>query len=192
VTAPPRARHELPLPRRPGRPASLVLGERTLVMGIVNVTPDSFSDGGAHATPDAAVAHALRLVEEGADLLDVGGESTRPGAAEVPADEQVRRVVPVIAALTERAPHVPLSVDTRSAGVAREAVAAGASIVNDVSGLAHDAGMRAAVAELGVPAVVMHMRGTPADMRERTEYGDVVADVVAELAARLGEARAAG
>ena len=187
-----RARFELPLPPRPGSPRSLVLGERTLVLGIVNVTPDSFSDGGCHATPDDAIRHALRLVDEGADLLDVGGESTRPGAAEVPPDEQARRILPVVAALTARVPHVPVSVDTRSAAVARDAVAAGASIVNDVSGLTHDPAMRSVVASLGVPAIVMHMRGTPADMKQRAVYGDVVAEVVAELAARLGEARAAG
>jgi dihydropteroate synthase len=193
VTSPaPRSRFEIPLRPRAGLPATLVLGERTLVLGIVNVTPDSFSDGGRHAAPEAAVRHALRLVEEGADLLDVGGESTRPGADEVPADEQEHRVLPVIEALAARAPHVPVSVDTRSAAVARAAVAAGASIVNDVSGLAHDPEMARAVASLGVPAIVMHMRGTPADMRTRTEYGDVVADVLAELRARLDAARAAG
>lgn len=188
----PRARHEVPLPRRPGRPASLVLGERTLVLGIVNVTPDSFSDGGRHGDAAAAVAHALRLVEEGADLLDVGGESTRPGAAEVPADEQRRRVLPVIEALAARVPHVPLSVDTRSAAVARDALAAGAAVVNDVSGLAHDPAMREVVAASGAPAIVMHLRGTPADMRERAVYGDVAEDVLAELRGALDAARAAG
>lgn len=181
----PRREFRLPLPRR----ADLVLGPRTLLMGIVNATPDSFSDGGAHADP---AAHAERLADEGADLLDVGGESTRPGAAQVPDDEQIRRVVPVIERLVRTRPHVPLSVDTRSARVAREAVAAGASIVNDVSGLTFDLSMRAAVAALGVPAVVMHMRGTPADMRARTDYGDVVAEVIAELRATLDTARAAG
>lgn len=189
---PPRARFTLPLPPRPGSPESLVLGARTLVLGIVNVTPDSFSDGGRHPTPAAATDHALRLADEGADLLDVGGESTRPGAAEVPEDEQRRRVLPVIEALARRRPDVPVSVDTRSAAVARDAVAAGASIVNDVSGLAHDPAMAAAVAALGVPAIVMHLRGTPRDMSARTEYADVAADVLAELRARLDAARAAG
>lgn len=161
-------------------------------MGIVNVTPDSFSDGGLHADPGAAVGHALRLVEDGADLLDVGGESTRPGAAEVPAEEQARRVLPVIEGIAARAPEVPVSIDTRSAVVARAAVAAGASIVNDVSGLAHDPAMRATVAALGVPAIVMHMRGTPADMKERAVYGDAVGEVLAELGDLLRSARGAG
>ena len=188
---PRRATHRLTLPSRRGAPArELVLGPRTLVMGIVNVTPDSFSDGGRDA--EAATAHALRLVDEGADLLDVGGESTRPGAAEVPAEEQERRVIPVIERLAAACPGVPLSIDTRSAAVARAAVAAGASIVNDVSGLAHDLAMRGTIASLGVPAVVMHMRGSPADMRERATYGDVVEDVLAELRVLLQAAREAG
>lgn len=192
-SAPARAVFRFPLPRRPhGAPAAWVLGERTLVMGIVNVTPDSFSDGGRHDATPAAVEHALRLAAEGADVIDVGGESTRPGAAEVPVREQVRRVVPVIAALTAAAPDVVVSVDTRSADVARESVAAGAAVVNDVSGLAHDPAMRRTVAELGVPAVVMHMRGTPADMRERAVYDDAVEDVLRELSERLDAARAAG
>jgi dihydropteroate synthase len=161
-------------------------------MGIVNATPDSFSDGGAHADVESATAHALRLVEEGADLLDVGGESTRPGAAEVPEDEQIRRVVPVIEGLVRRGVAVPISIDTRGARVAREAVAAGARIVNDVSGLTFDPAMRAAVAELDVPAVVMHMRGVPADMRSRAAYADVVLEVLDELRAALDAARAAG
>lgn len=161
-------------------------------MGIVNVTPDSFSDGGRHGTRDAAVAHALRLVEEGADILDVGGESTRPGAAGIDAEEQRRRVLPVIDGIVRAAPHVPISIDTRSAAVARDAVAAGASIVNDVSGLAFDPAMRGTVAALGAPAIVMHMRGTPADMTSRTAYADVVEDVFAELGALLDAARAAG
>jgi dihydropteroate synthase len=186
--APPRRPYSIPLPRG----AALTLSARTLLMGIVNATPDSFSDGGTHADAPSAAAHGRRLAEDGADILDVGGESTRPGAAEVPAAEQIRRVVPVIERLVRACPGVPVSVDTRSARVAREAVAAGASIVNDVSGLAHDPEMRAAVAELGVPAIVMHMRGTPADMRSRAEYGDVVADVRRELVRALDAARDAG
>ena len=194
MTAPAaRATYRLALPPRGGGPLrELLLGSRTLVMGIVNVTPDSFSDGGAHADADAAVAHALRLADEGADLLDVGGESTRPGASEVPAAEQERRVLPVIERLAAARPDVPLSIDTRSAAVARAAGAAGASGVNDVSGLAHDPEMRRTGASLGVPAVVMHMRGTPADMRERSTYGDVVEDVLSELRHLLLAAREAG
>jgi dihydropteroate synthase len=185
---PPRREFRLHLPN--GR--DLVLGPATLLMGVVNATPDSFSDGGAHAAPDDAAAHAERLVEEGAGLLDIGGESTRPGASRVPDDEQIRRVLPVIERLTRTCPGVPLSVDTRSARVAREAVLAGASIVNDVSGLSFDPAMRAAVAELRVPAVVMHMRGSPADMKSRAVYGDVVGEVLGELGAALDAARGAG
>ena len=171
---------------------TLHLGARTLIMGIVNVTPDSFSDGGQHASPTAALAHATRLVAEGADLLDIGGESTRPGAAEIPAAEQLRRVVPLIRDLVARCPATPISIDTRSAAVARAAVEAGAAIVNDVSGLVHDPAMAATVADLRVPAILMHMRGTPTDMRERVDYDDVVTDVVRELGRRLDAARAAG
>jgi len=186
---PPRLTHfEFPL-RGGGR---LTLGERTLVMGIVNVTPDSFSDGGRHAGTEAALAHATRLIDEGADLLDIGGESTRPGAAEIAVDEQERRVVPLIRALTERFPELPISIDTRNAAVARSAVDAGAAIVNDVSALTHDPAMLGTVAELGVPAILMHMRGSPADMRELTSYEDVVSDVISELAERLDAAREAG
>lgn len=188
MTAAPRRSFSIPLPRG----AALVLSDRTVLMGIVNATPDSFSDGGAHADAASAAAHGVRLAEEGAGILDVGGESTRPGAAAVPDAEQLRRIVPVIERLVRACPGVPVSVDTRSAHVAREAVAAGASIVNDVSGLAHDPEMRTAVAELGVPAIVMHMRGTPADMRTRTEYRDVVSDVHRELGLALDAAREAG
>ncbi len=161
-------------------------------MGVVNVTPDSFSDGGAHLDPETAVTHALQLVDEGADLLDIGGESTRPGARQIPADEQIRRTVPVIRALSARAAHVPISIDTRSAAVARAAIAAGASIVNDVAGLDHDPDMRAAVTELRCPVIVMHMRGTPEDMRAQTVYANVVEDVAAELAALIERAHRAG
>jgi len=161
-------------------------------MGIVNVTPDSFSDGGCHDGTEAALAHANRLVHEGANLLDIGGESTRPGASEIDFDEQVRRVVPLIRALAERHPNVPISIDTRSAAVARSAVDAGAAIVNDVSALSHDPAMPATVAELGVPAILMHMRGSPADMRARTGYDDVALDVISELGQRIDAAHAAG
>ncbi len=183
--------YRLPLPETAGA-SELVLGERTLLMGIVNVTPDSFSDGGRHATADTATAHALALIRSGADLLDIGGESTRPGAPEIPADEQLRRVLPVIRTLRERAPGTLLSIDTRSAEVARAAVAAGAGIVNDVSGLAHDPEMRTAVAETDAVAVVMHMRGTPQNMRERVHYDDVVGGVIEELSATIQLARDAG
>jgi dihydropteroate synthase len=160
-------------------------------MGVVNATPDSFSDGGRFLDVEAAVAQAERLVAEGADLLDLGGESTRPGAPEVPADEEARRVVPVLERLRERGCAVPISIDTRKAAVARAALAAGAALVNDVSALS-DPEMGEVVRSGGVPVVLMHMRGTPADMTSRATYRDVVAEVTGELREALGRAAAAG
>ncbi len=171
--------------------ARLFEGHGPFLMGVVNVTPDSFSDGGRFLAPDAAVAQALRLAEEGADLVDLGGESTRPGAAPVPADEEIRRVVPVIERLRARRFPVPISVDTSKGTVARAALAAGADLVNDVTSLA-DPDLARAVTAAGVPVVLMHMRGTPADMQSHARYGDVVREVAAELAAALARAEAAG
>jgi len=161
------------------------------IVGVLNVTPDSFSDGGRFLDPDAAVEHALRLASEGADLIDVGGESTRPGAPEVPEEEELRRVIPVLSMLARSRFPVPISVDTCKAAVARAALDAGAQMVNDVRALA-DAGLARVVAESGVPVVLMHMRGTPRDMRERATYGDVVGEVRAELAAAMARAEAVG
>ncbi|KAF1698588.1 dihydropteroate synthase [Pseudoxanthomonas jiangsuensis] len=164
--------------------------DRTRVMGIVNVTPDSFSDGGAHATTDAAVDHALRLVEEGADILDIGGESTRPGAEEVPLEEELRRVLPVIERLA-RETSVPLSIDTCKPEVMRAAVAAGAGMVNDIRALEAEGALDAAAA-LGVPVVLMHMRGQPRSMQDDPRYDDVVAEVHRYLAERIFAAELAG
>ena len=164
--------------------------DRPRVMGIVNVTPDSFSDGGAHAGVDAAVAHALQLVAEGADLLDIGGESTRPGADEVPAEEEVRRVVPVIERLAKEA-SVPISIDTSKPAVMRAAVAAGAGMINDVYGLRRDGALDAAAA-LGVPVVLMHMQGAPRSMQDAPQYDDVVAEVHRFLAERIFACEMAG
>lgn len=164
--------------------------DRPRVMGIVNVTPDSFSDGGAHDTTEAAVAHGLQLVAEGADLLDIGGESTRPGAAPVSVEEELRRVVPVIQALAERT-QVPLSVDTFKPDVMRAAVAAGAGMINDIHALRQD-GALAAAAELGVPVVLMHMQGEPGSMQDTPHYDDVVAEVHRFLAERMFSAEMAG
>ena len=166
-------------------------GPGPFLMGVVNVTPDSFSDGGLFLGRDAAVAHAERLVAEGADIVDVGGESTRPGAADVAAGAEIERVAPVIARLRERGCATPISVDTRKAEVARAALAAGADLVNDVSALA-DPAMRELVASAGVPAVLMHMRGTPSDMASRAVYRDVVGEVERELEEALARAAAAG
>ncbi|MGQ4659886.1 dihydropteroate synthase [Lysobacter sp. F6437] len=168
---------------------ALVL-DRPRVMGIVNVTPDSFSDGGAHDSVDAAVAHGLRLVEEGADILDIGGESTRPGANDVSGEEELRRVIPVIKRLALETT-LPISIDTSKPGVMRAAVAAGAGMVNDVCALRND-GALAAAAELGVPVVLMHMQGEPRSMQANPQYDDVVSEVFRFLAERIFAAEMAG
>lgn len=164
--------------------------DRCRVMGIVNVTPDSFSDGGAHDSTAAAIAHALRLVEEGADVLDIGGESTRPGADEVPVEEELRRVIPVIEALATRV-EVPISIDTSKPDVMRAAVAAGAGMINDVYALRREGALDAA-SELGVPVVLMHMLGEPRSMQAAPEYDDVVGEVHRFLAERIFACEMAG
>ncbi|MFN3937727.1 MAG: dihydropteroate synthase [Gemmobacter sp.] len=176
----------LTAPRPPFAALSL---DRPRIMGIVNVTPDSFSDGGRFLDPAAAAAQGRRLAAAGAELLDIGGESTRPGAAEVPEAEETARILPVIAALRDGP---PISVDTRKAGVARAALASGAAAVNDVTALTHDAAMASVVAQAGVPVVLMHMRGTPETMQDDPRYDDVVQDVYAWLADRIVAAEAAG
>ena len=168
-----------------------VCGARAAVMGIVNVTPDSFSDGGRFLDPDAAVAHGIELAEQGADVLDVGGESTRPGAAPVPADEELRRVVPVVERIAA-ATTVPVSIDTTKAAVARAALDAGATIVNDVSAGRSDPGILGVTAEAGAGYAVMHMQGEPRTMQADPRYDDVVAQVGDFLADRIEVARAAG
>jgi dihydropteroate synthase len=160
------------------------------LMGVVNVTPDSFSDGGLYLDPSAAIAHGMALAGEGASVLDVGGESTRPGAAPVAADEEMRRVEPVVAALAGVA--AAISVDTSKAAVAEAALDAGAAIVNDVTALRGDPEMAALVADRGAGLVLMHMAGDPRTMQVNPEYGDVVAEVRDFLAARLEVAVAAG
>jgi dihydropteroate synthase len=154
----------------------LRIDRRPLILGIVNVTPDSFSDGGRHAGPSAAVAHGLELVRQGADLLDIGGESTRPGSQPVPLEEELRRVLPVVAALAAATP-VPLSVDTWKAEVARACLAAGASIINDVTALRGDPSMADVVRAAGAGAILMHMQGTPATMQLDPQYEDVIAEI---------------
>ncbi len=169
----------------------LLAGPGPFLMGVVNVTPDSFSDGGRHLAPERAADRAEKLVAEGADLVDLGGESTRPGAAAVPPEVEAERVVPAVALLRERGFRAPISIDTRRASVARAALAAGADLVNDISGLS-DPVMAELVADVGVPVVLMHMRGTPADMAERAVYRDVVGEVERELAEALERAVRAG
>lgn len=164
--------------------------DRPRIAGVLNVTPDSFSDGGRWTDPGQAVEHALRLIEEGADLIDVGGESTRPGAEPVPAAEEIARVVPVIAALRERT-SVPISIDTSKPEVMRAAVEAGAGLINDVAALRGDGALDAAAA-LGVPVCLMHMRGEPRTMQAAPEYDDVVGEVHRFLAERLFACQMAG
>jgi dihydropteroate synthase len=177
--------------RLPVRDGEVVLGERTWVMGILNATPDSFSDGGCFASADAAVAHGVSLFEAGADIVDVGGESTRPGGGRVDPDEERRRVAPVIEGLRRRAPGL-VSVDTNRAEVARAALDAGADIVNDVSGFRFDPEMARLVAERRVPAVLMHLRGGFETMHEPVRYRDVAEEVVRELAETARAAERAG
>lgn len=171
--------------------APLKLGERTLVMGIVNVTPDSFSDGGLCLDPARAVAHALELEAAGADVLDVGGESTRPGAAALSADEELARVAPVLRGLLAEA-RVPVSIDTYKADVARVALDLGATIVNDVSGLLYDPGLAEVVASRGAALVLMHTRGRSREMYKDAEYENVGREVAGELAGQVAVAVAAG
>ena len=193
---------------------SLILGERTLVMGVVNVTPDSFSDGGRYFSANAAVEHALGMLEEGADIIDIGGESTRPGARIAPAagtgdenfqpqqqqnppvsaDEELRRVLPVISAVKRAAPDAVISVDTYKSAVAREAIRAGAQIVNDISALAWDPKMASAVAEMRCGLVLMHMRGRPEQWRSLPPIGgdELLALVCRELGGAAAKAQQAG
>lgn len=173
------------------RSRSFDLSSRALIMGIVNVTPDSFSDGGLHATTDAAVAHALRLVSDGADIIDIGGESTRPGAAPVSSADEIARVIPVLKALRPLT-DAALSIDTMKADVAAAAIAAGADIINDVSGLSFDPLMAATAAASNAGLVLMHMQGTPRTMQLRPGYSDAIAEISDALRHAMNLATAAG
>ncbi len=167
------------------------LPEGGAVMGILNVTPDSFSDGGTHCGVTPAVAHAERMLQAGADIVDIGGESTRPGSQEVSVEEELRRVIPVIQNLRLRCPDARISIDTRHAQVAREALLAGADIINDITGLA-DAAMRAVCAEMPCGIVLMHMQGEPGTMQLAPQYDDVVAEVHSFFESRIALAEATG
>ena len=187
MSPPARASFVVPLPD--GR--VLELGPRTLVMGILNVTPDSFADGGERFYPDIAVRDGIRMVAQGADLLDVGGESTRPGAAPLDAGEECRRVEPVLEGLRDRV-NVPMSIDTYKAVVATRALDLGATIVNDISALAYDPALGGVIARRRAAVVLMHNRGRSADMYQFAEYRDVGAEVAAELAEAMRRAESAG
>jgi dihydropteroate synthase len=185
---PTRQSYTIPLPGR----APLELTDRTLVMGILNITPDSFADGGLYLDVDRAVAYACEMVEHGAEIVDVGGESTRPGAVPLVSEEEEQaRVLPVIERLVARLT-VPISIDTYKAGVAREAVRRGATIVNDVSSLQYDPGLATVAAESGAALVLMHNRGRSKEMYREAAYADVMTDVVAELSAAMRRALDAG
>jgi dihydropteroate synthase len=174
----------------PGQ-APLGLGERTLIMGIINVTPDSFADGGLRFDPDRAVADGLQMIADGADILDIGGESTRPGAHPLPEDEELRRVLPVVERLA-REGSVPVSVDTYKASVARQALERGAAIVNDISGLAYEPRLAEAAAAFGAGLVLMHNRGRSRDMYREAAYQDVTGEIILELETALGRAASRG
>ncbi|HHY97637.1 MAG TPA: dihydropteroate synthase [Firmicutes bacterium] len=166
-------------------------GARTYVMGIVNVTPDSFSDGGKYMDPFAAVEHAKTLVAEGADIIDIGGESTRPGSERVPCDEELRRVIPVVERLS-REINIPISVDTYKAEVARRAIEAGASVINDISALRFDPDLGRVAADFGVPVILMHMLGEPGTMQRNPQYHDVVSDIISFFEDAVERAISAG
>jgi dihydropteroate synthase len=185
------AAHDLEAITSPrARLAGLTL-DRPRIMGIINVTPDSFSDGGLHASVEAAIAHGLKLAEEGADIIDIGGESTRPGADYVPVDAEIARVIPVIEGLRERT-EARISIDTRKAEVMARAAAAGADILNDVSALTHDPEAMAVAAETGLPVILMHAQGDPRTMNDNPQYSDVALDVFDYLETRIAACEAAG
>lgn len=186
MTASLRRKFRLKLPSR-----TLVLGQRTLVMGVLNVTPDSFSDGGRFFDTEAAIGHALTIERAGADLLDIGGESTRPGSAGTPAEEEMRRVLPVLEGLRARV-KIPISIDTQKAAVAEAALAAGAEMINDISGLKNDPRLGEVAARHGVPLILMHMRGEPRTMQQGSFARDVLRDVKSGLRAAAARARRAG
>ena len=166
--------------------------KETLVMGIVNVTPDSFSDGGKFYSTKDAIAHASKLIFEGADIIDIGGESTRPGASEISSSDELRRVIPVIRGIRSNNPDILISIDTTKAIVAKKAVEVGANIINDVSGLSFDSQMPKTVASLNAPIIIMHMKGNPRNMQKNPEYKDLINDILYYFKERIKIATKAG
>lgn len=173
------------------RDKSFVWGKQTYLMGVLNITPDSFSDGGDYNNLEAAFQRAAALVEAGADILDVGGQSTRPGAKQISPEAELERVIPIIKRIRKHL-NVPISVDTTRAEIAQQAVQAGADLVNDISGGTFDAAMLTTVAALEVPIILMHIRGTPETMQQLTDYEDLVGDIIAVLRERIAAAEKAG
>jgi len=173
------------------RGGELRLGERTLVMGVLNVTPDSFSDGGCFFDSSRAIDYGLRMAEQGADIIDVGGESSRPGSDAVSLDEELRRVLPVIEGLTSRL-EIPISVDTYKAQVAERAVEAGAQMINDISGLRFDPQMSAVAARYDTPLIIMHIKGSPKTMQQAPHYDDLMGEIIAYLREGIERAEQAG
>ena len=177
------------------RNKSFEWGKRTYLMGVLNVTPDSFSDGGDYYTIESALAQAENMVKSGVDIIDIGGQSTRPGAAEISLEEEIARVIPLVEILRQKAEifgSVPISVDTTRAQVAKAAVEAGADIINDISGATFDSEMLSTVAHLKVPIILMHIRGTPQTMQKLTDYRDLIGEIREFLESRIAEALAAG
>ena len=175
---------------KPAVPQLQAIGERTLIMGILNITPDSFSDGGQFQDTESAVRHGIQMAEDGADIIDIGGESSRPGSEPVSADEELSRVIPVIEALAKKI-EIPISIDSYKPVVAQAALDAGAGIINDVTGLA-DERMRSLAAERKAPTIIMHMKGAPRNMQENPEYDDVVSEIMAFFRERIALAVEAG
>ena len=173
------------------REGELRLGARTLVMGVLNITPDSFSDGGLFYKPEKAIEHGLRMAEEGADIIDVGGESSRPGSDPVPLDEELKRVVPVIEGLASHI-QIPLSVDTYKAGVAEQAIEAGAQIINDISGIRFDPHIPAVAARYDTPLIIMHIKGTPKTMQQDPSYENLMGEIIDYLREGIERAEQGG
>ena len=173
------------------RGKQLDFGQRTLIMGVLNVTPDSFSEEGRYFEVDSAIAHAKRMVNEGADIIDIGGESSRPGALSISADEELTRVLPVVERLASEIP-VPISIDTYKANVARRALQAGAHIVNDITALSGDSDMASVVSEMHAGLVLMHMKGNPRTMQHSPAYQNVISDILRFFQERIGEAEKNG
>lgn len=173
------------------RGITLDFSKRTYIMGVLNVTPDSFSDGGLYFEKDVAIEHALKLIEDGADIIDIGGESSRPGSLPVPVEEEIRRTIPVITELTKKT-RIPISIDTYKAKVAKEALDAGASIVNDISGLRFDPEMASVVAKNNVPIILMHIKGTPNNMQINPTYEALIPEIIDYLRGSIQLCRKSG